>query len=208
MAGVVKAGPLAVAQAAQILEAGGIVVFPTETTYGLLADPRQRAAVEKVFRLKQREPQKPIPLGIPALPYIHRTDLFNTPAEEQLRLMRAFWPGPLTLVVRAGPRLSAMVTAHTGTVGVRVSSSPILQQLFACYGNALTVTSANLSGEKEARSITDLHSAFCHQADLIVDGGDLMAAKLSTVLDTTVEPFRILRPGAISEAEINRARHA
>ncbi|MCX5823919.1 MAG: L-threonylcarbamoyladenylate synthase [Deltaproteobacteria bacterium] len=166
------------AEAVRILVEGGVAAFPTETFYGLGADARNEAAVEKIFRIKGRDFRNPIAL-------IVADDREVSPLVEEIPaaakiLMQTFWPGPLTLIFRAAPSVSSRLTGGTGKIGIRVSSHPIARLLAAGLAGPLTATSANLSGGPE-----------CSSADAVTGGAG------STILDVTVSPPRILREGAI-----------
>ncbi len=184
------------AEAVRIVRAGGVIAFPTETFYGLGADAQNEAAVEKIFRIKGRDFKNPLPL-------IVASDREVIPLVEQIPeaaqiLMKAFWPGPLTLVFRASSSVLPRLTADTGKIGIRVSSHPIARLLAEGLGGPLTATSANLSGGPECSSADAVMNALGNLPDRIIDGGATPGGKGSTVLDVTVFPPRILREGAIS----------
>jgi L-threonylcarbamoyladenylate synthase len=191
-----KSVPFSVAEAVRILREGGIIAFPTETFYGLGADARNEAAVEKIFRIKGRAFKNPLPLIVAndrdVIPLVE-----EIPEAAQI-LMKAFWPGPLTLVFRASSSVLPSLTANTGKIGIRVSSHPIARLLAEGLGGPLTATSANPSGSPECSSADAVIHALDDLPDAVIDGGDTTGGKGSTVLDVTVFPPRILREGAIS----------
>jgi L-threonylcarbamoyladenylate synthase len=184
------------AEAIRILREGGVVAFPTETFYGLGADARNEAAVEKIFRIKGRDFRNPLPLIV-----ANENDLIplveEIPAAARM-LMKAFWPGPLTLVFRASSSVLPRLTAGTGKIGIRVSSHPVARLLAEGLGGPLTATSANLSGGAECISAEAVMDALGDLLDAVIDGGATPGGKGSTILDVTVSPPRILREGAIS----------
>ena len=186
--------------ALQVLAGGGIVACPTETFYGLAADALSVQAVEKVYRIKGRNFNSPLPLVIGDerdLPFLVAEIPF--PAR---RLMAAFWPGPLTLVFNASAALPPLVTADTGKVGIRVSSHPVISLLARSFGRPLTATSANVSGAPAGTSADDVLRSFGERIDILLDGGRTPGGPGSTVLDMTASPPVILRQGAVARASI------
>lgn len=183
-------------QAVLILQAGGVVAFPTETFYGLAVDATNGDAIERIFQIKGRPLGSPIALiagsknGISGL-------VTEIPAVAQ-RLMQAFWPGPLTLLFPASPRISPRLTAGTGKIGIRVSSHPIADSLANRLGGPITATSANMSGTPECLTAGEVLATLGDRIDLIIDGGPAPGGKGSTFLDITVDPPACLREGAIS----------
>ena len=190
----------ALAEAIRILHGGGVVAFPTETFYGLGADARQEAAVEKVFRLKGRNAQNPISV-IVADDREATLLAGEVPTAAQI-LMGTFWPGPLTLLFGASPAVLPRLTAGTGKIGIRVSSHAIARRLAAGLAGPLTATSANLSGERECSTAGEVITAFGEGLDGIIDGGETTGGLGSTILDVTVAPPRVLRAGVVSRTEI------
>jgi L-threonylcarbamoyladenylate synthase len=183
------------AEAVRTLLEGGVVAFPTETFYGLGADARNEAAVEKIFRIKGRNFRNPLPVIV-----ANNRDLVplveEIPATAKI-LMQTFWPGPLTLIFRAAPSVSSRLTGGTGKIGIRVSSHPVARFLAAGLAGPLTATSANLSGGPECSSANAVIRTFGDLPDAVIDGGPTPGGAGSTILDVTVSPPRILREGAI-----------
>jgi L-threonylcarbamoyladenylate synthase len=183
------------AEAVRILVAGGVAAFPTETFYGLGADARNEAAVEKIFRIKGRDFRNPIALIVAdereVVPLVE-----EIPATAKI-LMQRFWPGPLTLIFRAAPSVSSRLTGGTGKIGIRVSSHPVARFLAAALSGPLTATSANLSGGPECSSANAVVRTLGDLPDAVIDGGPTPGGAGSTILDVTVSPPRILREGAI-----------
>jgi L-threonylcarbamoyladenylate synthase len=184
------------AEAVRILREGGVIAFPTETFYGLGADARNEAAIEKIFRIKGRDFKNPLPLIVASNQEVI-SFVEEIPEAAQI-LMNAFWPGPLTLVFRASSSVLPRLTADTGKIGIRVSSHPIARFLAEGLGGPLTATSANLSGGPECSSADAVINALGDFPDAVIDGGKTPGGKGSTVLDVAVFPPRILREGAIS----------
>jgi L-threonylcarbamoyladenylate synthase len=186
--------PAVIAEAVAVLRGGGIIVYPTETLYGLGADAMNGAAVARVRAAKGRSDGKPI-LLIADSP--ERVCSFVGDLSRDVRkVMEACWPGALTLVLPAGPDIPEEVTAGTGTVGVRVPEYPLCRALVAELGRPITSTSANLSGEPAPSTADGLVRVFGSTVDLYLDGGTLAPSPGSTVVDMTVVPARVLRVGA------------
>jgi L-threonylcarbamoyladenylate synthase len=186
-----------VEQAAEILKSGGLVAFPTESFYGLAADAANEAAIEKLFFVKRRKPGNPVLLLIPAIEQVTRYAAHVSKTAK--KIMNAFWPGGLTLVFQAQENVSALLTAETGKIGIRVSSHPLARSLPQTLGGAITGTSANISGTPPCRRADEVLTALGAGVDKILDGGETAGQKPSTVLDVTVWPHAILREGLISK---------
>ena len=191
--------PQVIARVAACIRSGGVVAIPTDTFYGLAADPRDAAAVRRLFEIKGRAFSKPIPILA-----AHRAMLTPwitgiSPAVE--RLMAAFWPGPLTLILRSASAHSDLLMAGTGTLGVRLPTMPFLIRLMEGLGHPITATSANRSGGPNPLSARAVAADLGDGLDLIVDGG--VASSLpSSLVDVTASPFRLLREGAIPHARL------
>ena len=183
-------------EAATIINRGGIIAFRTDTFYGLGVDPLNQAALQTLRELKGREETKPILILI-ADPddvdrfILQRSSLFD-------RVLKNYWPGPLTLVGQARKELPDQLTAGTGTIGVRLPDDTGVRDLIRACGGALTATSANLSGQPPARTAAEVATYFPHGIDLIIDGGDVVVSEPSTVLDLSGDEPRLIRAGAIS----------
>ncbi|MCZ6730263.1 MAG: L-threonylcarbamoyladenylate synthase [SAR324 cluster bacterium] len=181
--------------AARALAAGRVMIYPTETSYALGGNALDGALVETVFRLKGRQAEKPLLLLIDPPPHLPRYTRRVRPAAQSL--MARFWPGPLTLVFEAGADLPAHLSDRRGTVALRCSSHAAVAELLALGGVPLIGTSANASGQAAASEVSGALAAFGAKVALAVDGGPTPGGPPSTVLDTTVRPFRVLRNGAI-----------
>ena len=188
--------------AVDILRTGGLVAYPTDTVYGLAAVPTDDAAVEKLFAAKQRRPDQPMPLLI-ASPRDLALVAADVPEVAQ-NLIRDFWPGGLTIVLRRAPHYRSK--AITGdTVGVRVPDHDVPRELVRLLGSPITGTSANIAGGPEPLSADDVRSQLGDRVDYIIDGGRCPGGTPSTVVDCTTDPPRIIRAGAISREELVRA---
>jgi L-threonylcarbamoyladenylate synthase len=190
-----KPEPERIEEAVAILKSGGVIAFPTETFYGLGADARNEAAIEKLFEIKGRDFRNPILVVIGDSGHL---DAFaeDIPAEAR-KFMERFWPGPLTIVFRAAPSVSPKLTAATGKIGIRLTSHPIARELSRRLGGPLTATSANLTGAPECSSAQEVLSQLEGRIGGLVDGGRTPGGKGSTIVDVTVFPVRVLREGAI-----------
>jgi L-threonylcarbamoyladenylate synthase len=188
------------AESRRLLAAGGILALPTETFYALAADPYQPAALKRLFALKGRAEGKPVLLLV-AEAEMARQVAREVP-ELALRLMARFWPGPLTLILPAREDLPDLVTGGTGTVGVRQPRQALVCRLLTGLGLPLTGTSANRAGREPLILAADVAREFGGDVDLILDAGPCPGGLPSTVVDVSVSPPRLVRAGAISNAEL------
>jgi len=187
------------ARAAASIRKGGLVVFPTKGLYGLGADPLNPEAVERIFRLKARDSDKPLLVLIDQLAMMTRV---AQPVSAMARhLMASFWPGRLTFVVSALPNLPAGLTAGSGKIGVRQTAHPVAAALVGAAGGLL---SANISGTDGIAAVTDLDPSVLQAVAMVLDAGPL-TGQASTVVDVTAEAPVILRQGAVPSAAIMRA---
>ena len=186
------------------LDAGELVVYPTETFYALGADATAPAALERLFAVKRREPGKPVALIVADLKMARRTVGEMPPAAR--RLARAFWPGPLTMVLpaRRGELPPALIGAGGG-VGLRISSHPTARMLARRLGRPLTATSANLSGRPPASTVGQARAALGERVKVYLDGGTLGAVPASTVVTFEGNRLRVLRAGPISRRALAAA---
>ncbi len=188
----------------QVLQRSGLVAIPTETFYGLGVNPFDVAAVVRLGQVKGRPDGKPILLLVGVREQL--TELIAAVPPAAAVLMDAFWPGPLTLVLPARTGLPDLITAGTGTVGVRWTSSPALREILKQVG-PLTGTSANRSGQAPVQTAHEVQAILGDQLDLIVDAGPTAGGLPSTVVDVQGSP-RIIREGAIDRAAVQQALRA
>jgi len=181
--------------AAEVLQAGGLVVYPTETLYGLGANAWNGDAVRRIQLLKRRPDNKPILVIVASEESVRGLALEISPVAQLL--MRAFWPGPLTLVFAAAPGVSDGLTQGTGTIGIRIPSSPLCRALATLCGCPVTSTSANVSGGSAPQSVQGIESDLGPGVDLYLDGGTLPARLPSTVVDVSAGRPRLIRAGAV-----------
>jgi L-threonylcarbamoyladenylate synthase len=199
-------GPDARLEGARVLGAGGIVALPTDTVYGIAVSLATPGGIDRLFAAKARPPDKAIALLVADA--AQAADLGELD-EAATALADAFWPGGLTLVVALRPDRALPAALHGGersarpTVGLRVPDHGAPRALAAAVG-PLPTTSANRSGEPEARDADELEAGLGDTVDLILDGGPARGGPASTVVDTTTTPIRVLREGAISIDRIDR----
>ncbi len=177
-----------------LLRAGGVIAFPTDTAYGLAADPFSETAVDRIFRIKGRPDTKPILLLVDSVrmaeSIIHPTDVFY-------RVVEAFWPGSLTIIMHAVASLPANVSAGTNTVGVRWPIAAFATGLVSRLGSPVTATSANRSGMPSPVTAEEVQRQLGDSIDALVDGGVLPSSGGSTLLDLTADLPVLLREGPV-----------
>lgn len=190
----------AVRRAAELLRAGEVVALPTETVYGLAANAFDAAAVAKIYEAKGRPAHNPIIVHVADNALAKRcVCVWPMVADD---LARAFWPGPLTMVLPKAPEIPEIVTADGTTVGVRWSSHPFMQAVIRACGFPLAAPSANLSNQISPTNAEHVRKQLADRIPLIVDGGQAHVGIESTVIDLTSEPPAVLRPGMIHEESL------
>lgn len=192
----------AVVRAATMLRAGEVVALPTETVYGLAANALDASAVEKIFTAKGRPSHNPIIVHVSSVAMARQCAAEWPERAEQLA--RAFWPGPLTMVLPKAHTIPDIVTAGGRTVGLRWPRHPVMQAVIEACGFPLAAPSANSSGQVSPTTAAHVERSLGQCLPLIVDGGSAEVGIESTVIDLTVTPARILRPGMV-HAESLRA---
>jgi L-threonylcarbamoyladenylate synthase len=180
-----------------------VAAYPTETFYALGAASFSKRAVEKVYRLKKREPGKPLPVVASDMDMVMAISASLPPSFRPLA--EEFWPGPLTLVLPAAAGLPEFLLGPGRTIAVRIPPSSWLRGLVREISQPLTATSANLSGEKEMADPAEVIALFRGRIDIVVDGGPSPGGAPSTIVDLTSPEPRILRIGKIPEARIRAA---
>jgi len=185
---------------AEIIRRGGLVGVPTETVYGLAANGLDAAAVERIYDVKNRPETKPISLLVSGIE--DAAKFCRDIPDAAYKLARAFWPGPLTMVLLKIGAVPDVVTAGGGTVGVRCPDHQMTLEIIRLAGAPLAAPSANLSGEPSPKRARDVLDAFGGRIDCVVDGGECTVGVESTVLDLTGDAPRILRTGALSTDDI------
>lgn len=189
----------------EVLHRGGVVIFPTETVYGLGGNPEIPGVVDRIYAIKGRPAGKPLPLIAADVDTVRRWVVWQSDPLD--RLAEAFWPGPLTLVLEASSRAPKGVVSSEGTVAVRVSSHPVAGMLARACGGCIVATSANLSGQWPVSDPAALPPALLHAADGLVDGGPLVPTPPSTLVAVRFHHGRlswvVLREGAVSREALS-----
>src|SRR5271157_4342757 len=186
--------------AVRIIISGKVVAFPTDTFYGLGADPFNLAAVSEIFRIKRRTADRPLPLLVDSID--QAAELTHHPPKLFFTLAQKFWPGALTLVVPASRQIPLKVTANTGKVGLRWPLAPFVVALVAATGRPLTGTRANLSDMESCSTADEVDCQIGDVLPLILDGGLTRGGLASTVVELTGETGHIVRQGGIPESEL------
>lgn len=184
---------LASKEAALTLLKDGIIVYPTDTIYGLGANALNPVAIDKIFKIKKRPPQKPIPIIVSSIEMAKAIAFVDRDKE---RILRELWPGPYTFVFSKKSIMPKELTAGEKTVAIRLPANDFCQSLLADFEGPITATSANVSGEETAstaRQIAERFEKEKHQPDLVVDAGFLPEQNPSTIIDLTAEVPTILR---------------
>jgi L-threonylcarbamoyladenylate synthase len=183
-----------IAEAVRVLKEKGVIIYPTETLYGLGADPLFPEAMERIYAIKGRAAAKPIPF------LIKDQEMLASLVEEVppvgRELIKRYWPGALTLIFRAKKGLQPPLRGKDGTIGLRITAHPVARRIVEALDAPLTSTSANIAGEENIIDGRQLAQLFGDQVDLIIDSGKVPGIG-STVVDLTVSPPRIVREGMI-----------
>src|SRR5258707_12452902 len=198
--------------AAHFLVKGCVIGIPTDTFYGLAADPFNLAAVDEIYRVKGRPETRALPILVNSLDQaliLMKQHELEDPKLEQpprnfLKLAEAFWPGGLTIVMDASNRVPLKVTANTGKVALRWPKSPLVEQLINEFEGPITGTSANVSGFPSCSAADQVMKQLGNRLPLVLDGGDTGAALPSTIIELRGEEWKVLRQGAIPVAEIEK----
>ena len=185
----------ALSRAAVILREGGIVAYPTDTLYGLAADPRSAAAMAQLYRIKGRPVELAVPIIAAGIEQVESCG--GVLSEAARRLAAAFWPGPLTLVLTAWPGLDPSVHAGRGTVAVRVPDHAVARLLAEDCGWPITSTSANRSGKPATNHPGEVRAAFGADLDGLIDAGPSPGGAPSTIVDAAGPAPRLIRAGAV-----------
>ncbi|HUO34242.1 MAG TPA: L-threonylcarbamoyladenylate synthase [Candidatus Acidoferrum sp.] len=195
--------PGVVEYAGRFIRRGEVVGLPTDTFYALSADPFNLAAVETVFRCKGRPETKALPILVNSIE--QAVTLARDVPHIFLELANRFWPGALTLVVRATHRLPLKVTGNTGRVALRLPNSRVVTAVVEAVGGPITGTSANLSGFPSCTNAHQIVKQLDNRLPLILDGGDTGATLASTIVRIDGDDYAIVREGAIPDADIHNA---
>lgn len=207
---VIKINPLRIEQnkikaVVEVLQKGGVIVYPTDTFYGLGASCFSERAVDRVYRLKKRKPSRPISILVSDADTVKEVkDIAVDIPSLFWKLISKFWPGPLTIVLKASAKLPKSLLGPNRTIGVRQPAFLWLEELLRQVAFPITATSANISGDKEIADAEKVKDIFYGKVDLIVDGGKTKGILPSTVIDLTSEKPVILREGAVPRSQLEK----
>ena len=194
----------AIAEAVAVLKLGGTVVYPTDTLYALGANALEAGPVERIFKIKSRAREKPLPLAIRNLAWAR--ELAHIYKKEE-RILNSVWPGAVTVVLPKRNIVPEMLTAGKTSVALRVPKHIFADKLLGRFGYPLTATSANISGEEGIGKISKIIETFkgnFYKPDLILDAGDLPESEPSTILDLTADKPKILRVGPVKPETLRK----
>ncbi len=191
-----------VAAVARILRANGLAVLPTDTLYAVAADSFSQTAVDRIYKVKNRERTAPLPLMAASLAQVEQ---FLVVSDAAKKLAEQFWPGPLTMVLQTKGKLPGHITAQDGTVAIRTPNHAFCRAVAESLGRPITATSVNFSGEKPASIISEISPQFLEEIDLIVDQGESKSAAPSTIIRLIDGKTEILRDGCLNREEILRS---
>jgi len=191
-----------VKKAVEVLRAGGLVAFPTETVYGLGADASNELAVRRIFAAKGRPSTHPLIVHVAGLDAARAWARVLPPAAEALA--RAFWPGPLTLILRRSEKAADAVTGGQETVGLRVPNHPLALELLTAFGGGIAAPSANRFGQVSPTTAQHVEAELGDEVDLVLDGGPCAVGVESTIVDLSGAAPRLLRPGGVPKEEVER----
>ncbi len=195
------------AKAAALLKDAQLVILPTETVYGIAADPTNEAAVKSLFNAKKRPDTKPLQIMTKDLTQAQQLGIFNNNA---LKLAHAFWPGALTIIIerRDDAGLCEPIFCGRDTIGIRVADHPIISDFLAEFGRPIAISSANISDEQPCIDATSAALTLQKPVAIIIDGGQCDIGISSTVVDCTTATPNILRQGSITAEKIAQALSA
>jgi L-threonylcarbamoyladenylate synthase len=184
-----------ISRAVDVLRTGGVVAYPTDTLYGLAVDSRSPAAIERLFAAKGRDASVAVPLIAASLEQAQDAAIFG---DRDVRVARAFWPGPLTIVMPARPSIAATMLAGGTTVAIRVPSHAVARRLAEAFGFPLTATSANRTGQPPASTGAEVIAAINVGIDLLIDAGAVAGGLPSTIVEIGSSGPRLVRRGAVA----------
>jgi len=189
-------------EASKVVKNGGLVVYPTDTVYGLGCDPFNIRAVERVFKVKGERKEKPLPILASDIKLIEKIAYIN---EKARKIAEKHWPGPITLVVPKKPVLPNVVTCGLASVGVRIPNHTVAIQLINLCDGLLVGTSANKTGKKSPKTAQEANKQLGELVDIVLDGGPTPLGQESSIIDLTSKKPKMLREGPIKLAEVLNA---
>jgi len=190
----------ALCQAAEAIRRGGVILYPTDTIYGLGCDALNVKAVKRIYKIKHRSENNP------ALVLVHNKKMLNELVDDitplASRLIKMFWPGPLTMIFKASRYIHQSLISKDGKVGIRIPDNKFCLKLIAECGTPLLSTSANITGSETITTADTLKKVFKGRVDLFIDAGDLESSLPSTVVDVSGKRLVVIREGAISTKQL------
>ena len=190
-----------IAETQKVLKGGGVIAFPTDTFFGLGANPYNTKAVDKIYSIKGRDPEKPLLLLIDSI--LKLDGLVEEISEASAKLIESFWPGPLTILFKPKHTIPKNIT--TGLIGIRQPGNLITRKILAGLNYPLTAPSANISGEDPTTTAEQVKDRLGNKVNLILDAGICRGGEPSTLVDTTQTPVRLVRAGAINFKSIQES---
>jgi len=192
-------------QILSFLRSGGVIGFPTDTAYGLGADPFQESAIRRIFEIKGRSEDKPILVLVDSMDMLQQIVDGAKVSDTANLLASRFWPGPLTMILPALGTVPRLVTAGTDTIGVRWPAAGFATRLVRALGRPITATSANKSGQPSTATAEEVRKQLGSDLEMLIDGGVLTAPQGSTLIDLTQERPTIVREGPVSRMALTEA---
>ena len=183
------------------LEAGRLIVYPTETVYGLGCDPFDETAVKRVYMAKRRPFDMPMSIAVKDLKMMEEITVLD---ERAKKLVKKFMPGPLTLIVTKGPSIPDILTASSNEIGIRIPEQPVALKLIETFGPIVS-TSANIHSHKDNTTCQDAMKDLGSSVSIYVDGGPCKLGRPSTIIQVTDGQMNMIRQGTISPKEIEAA---
>lgn len=177
-------------KAATVLKNGGVVICPTDTVYGFLADASNKKAVEKIYRIKKRPKSKPLSVFVKNIAMANEIAFID---ERQTKILKKFWPGKYTFILKRKPGIK-IYGVKRDTIALRIPKHAFLQKLLKKIDRPLVQTSVNISGRRTIDTISGIIKQFGKKQILIIDGGDLKSGKASKIIDATKDTINVLRP--------------
>jgi L-threonylcarbamoyladenylate synthase len=196
---ILKATAGNIRKASKFVKNGGLIIYPTDTVYGLGCNPFNVQAVERIFETKGERKNKPLPILGSDIRCVQKIAHLN---EKAMKIAKKFWPGPLTIIVPKKKSLPDIVTCGFSSVGVRTPNHPVAIQLITLCDGLLVGTSANKSGHKPSKTAREAAEQLGEQVDVILDAGSTLICQESSVLDLTLEKPRMLREGPIKLEDV------
>jgi L-threonylcarbamoyladenylate synthase len=188
-------------EAARCIRDGGVILYPTDTIYGIGCDASNEKAVEKIFKIKNRSASNPALMLASSVPMVE--SIVEEISPLAFRLMNKFWPGPLTLLFKPKKKMPQLLISGDNKIGIRIPANQFCLFMIEQFNTPIVSTSANLSGVQTSGKISELKKIFFGKVDLIIDSGDLGNIRPSTIVDVTSEPAVVVRDGAITREEVS-----